>query len=202
MSFWDLLFGGHTAHTAHDEATLDGADEAEGSSGRRTFLRTLGLGAGGLLLPTRAWAKKPKKKASDARRNWIEPEGLTGAPLDLPAWSYGDSSTATDTMLMFRGNPTHTFYGTGPVSERPSLQWQKPLARFHTTLRGRKVTWTGTGWSGQPVKYGKYVFVGGQGGYVYAFEAATGKIRWRFRGRRMFKGSSCFYKNRLYIGNT
>lgn len=175
---------------------------------RRAFLRAMGIAAGAAAAPqlVMAQGKKKGKKGALAEdeppENWIEPAGLTGDPLDLPEWKYGDSSTSTETMLMFRGNPTHTFYGTGPVSEKPELQWSQTLAKFHTKLRGRDVIWTGTGWSGQPSKLGGYVFVGGQGGYFYAFDAMTGEIRWRFQGRRMFKGSPCIYKNRIYQGNT
>lgn len=173
---------------------------------RRSFLKSVGVAAAAAAAPASLFAQdKPAPDAAAAppeEENFIEPEGLTGEPLTLPPWAYGKSSTSAETMLMFRGNPSHTFYGTGTIRDKPELKWSQPLARFHTTLRGRKVTWTGTGWSGQPVKLGDYVFVGGQGGYIYAFEAATGVIRWRFKGRRMFKGSACVYENRLYTGNT
>lgn len=167
---------------------------------RRAFLKAMGVAAGASFIPSAGAFAQDKKK--DERENFTEPEGLTGEPLSLPEWKYGESSTSTETMLMFRGNPTHTFYGTGPVSEKPKEIWSQELARFHTTLRGRKKTWTGTGWSGQPSMLGDFVFVGGQGGYMYAFEAATGKIRWRYKGARMFKGSVCIYKNHIYSGNT
>ena len=170
---------------------------------RRTFLKTASAAA----VSAPLWGVPDELQAQasadpDAEKNFIEPEGLTGEPLKLPAWSYGKHSSAPDTMLMFRGDASHTFYGTGQVRDKPEQRWSQTLARFHTTLRGKKVIWTGTGWSGQPVKYGDFVFVGGQGGYVYAFEAATGVIRWRYQGKRMFKGSPCVYENRLYTGNT
>ena len=179
---------------------------------RRSFLRAAALGAAaGAATPSALFAQGKARKEDevenpldvwDPENNWSEPNGLTGDPLVLPDWTHGDTSSSTDTMLMFRGNPTHTFYGTGPLSENPTLQWSQELARFHTKLRGRKVTWTGTGWSGQPVKIGGYVFVGGQGGYAYAFDAATGEIKWRYKGKRMFKGSICAFENVLFMGNT
>lgn len=170
---------------------------------RRSFIKAVGQSvAGASILTPGLLLAEDKKKKVDEEKNWIEPDGLTGEPLKLPKWSHGKSSTSTSTMLMFRGNPTHTFYGTGPVSEKPKQVWSQTLAKFHTKLRGRKVIWTGTGWSGQPSMLGDFVFVGGQGGYFYAFEAKTGKIRWRFKGRRMFKGSCCIYNNRIYTGNT
>jgi len=122
--------------------------------------------------------------------------------IDLPAWRYGRGSFAEDTQLMFRGNPTHTFYGTGPIPQAPRLKWKFRTATIHNTVRGRPMVWTGTGWTGTAVKLGDYVFFGSVGGYVYALHAGSGKLAWKTRGRGMFKGSLCVYQNRLYIGNT
>lgn len=123
--------------------------------------------------------------------------------LTLPAWCYGANSVGDDAMLMFRGNGSHTFYGTGPLpTTAPRVAWKFRTARRRTTLRGRPVVWAGTGWTGTAVKYGDYVFFGSVGGYVYALHAETGQLIWQCRGGRMFKGSPCLYKNRLYIGNT
>lgn len=125
------------------------------------------------------------------------------ARLSLPDWNHGQNSSARDTMLMFRGNGAHTFYGTGPLPDKaPSLRWRFRTAVIRNRVRGRPMVWAGTGWTGHPVKLGDYVFVGSVGGYVYAFEAATGRLMWKLRGGGMFKGSLCAYENRLYIGNT
>lgn len=126
-----------------------------------------------------------------------------GGPIDLPPWRYGNASVATDTVLMFRGNGAHTFYGTGPLPETtPKVRWRFKTAVIRNTVRGTPMTWAGTGWTGTAVKIGDYVFVGSVGGYVYAFHGATGKLRWSLKGGGMFKGSLCAYRNRLYIGNT
>lgn len=106
-------------------------------------------------------------------------------------------------MLMFRGNGAHTFYGTGPIPESaPKIAWRFRTATIRNSVRGKPVVWAGTGWTGTAVKLGGYVFVGSVGGYVYAFEADTGRLVWKLRGGGMFKGSLCLYENRLYIGNT
>ncbi|MEM8974882.1 MAG: PQQ-binding-like beta-propeller repeat protein [Pseudomonadota bacterium] len=123
--------------------------------------------------------------------------------LSLPAWGYGENSSADDSVLMFRGNGAHTFYGTGPVPDKqPKVQWRYRTAVIRNTVRGTPMTWAGTGWTGTAVKLGDFVFVGSVGGYVYAFEANSGKLRWRLKGGGMFKSSLCAYENRLYIGNT
>jgi outer membrane protein assembly factor BamB len=123
--------------------------------------------------------------------------------LRLPAWPYGANSVANDTVLMFRGNGAHTFYGTGPVPDTPpEVRWRFRTAVIRNTVRGTPMVWTGTGWTGAAVKIGGYVFVGSVGGYVYAFEALTGRLMWRLKGGGMFKGSLCAFENRLYVGNT
>ena len=121
----------------------------------------------------------------------------------LPPWRYGENSVADDAMLMFRGNGAHTFYGTGPIPETaPKIAWRFRTATIRYTLRGTPVVWSGTGWTGTAVKLGNYVYVGSVGGYVYAFEAHTGRLVWQLRGGGMFKSSLCVFENRLYIGNT
>ena len=121
----------------------------------------------------------------------------------LPAWRYGDSSVADDTLLMFRGNGPHTFYGTGPIPEKaPEIVWRFRTASYSTVNHGVPTLWSGTGWTGTAVKLGDYVYVGSVGGYVYAFEAMTGELIWQLASGGMFKGSCCAFENRLYIGNT
>ncbi len=122
--------------------------------------------------------------------------------LTLPSWKYGANSVADDTVLMFRGNGPHTFYGTGPISDKaPEVKWRFRTSVIRNTVRGTPIVWAGTGWTGTAVKLGDYVFVGSVGGRVYAFHADTGQLRWSVRGA-MYKGSPCIFENRLYIGNT
>lgn len=191
------------------------------STTRRTFLSWSALSAASLL-SERALAqnrqkkgrKKPRKadakkgKMNPRMRARLEKQNATGPkfqppdkPLELGAWKYGKNSYADDTVLMFRGNPTHTFYGTGPISEKLRVHWKHRMEDFHTELRGKKKVWAGTGWTGTAAKLGDYVFVGSVGRNFYAYEAATGKVAWRYRGSRMFKSSVCIYDNKVYIGN-
>ncbi|MCA9522400.1 MAG: PQQ-binding-like beta-propeller repeat protein [Myxococcales bacterium] len=159
---------------------------------RREFLRALTLGA---LASSEADARKrrPRKQTPDYE--------IHGGPLKLPAWRYGDSSSAADTVLMFRGNATHTFYGTGPVSSAPKVRWRFRMEDFPTMLHGKPHVWAGTGWTGQASVLGGYVFVGSVGRNLYCFDADNGTLRWRYRASRMFKSSLCIYQNRLYVGN-
>lgn len=103
---------------------------------------------------------------------------------------------------MFRGNATHTFYGTGPLPDKaPEILWKHRMEDYPALYYGKPHTWAGTGWTGQAVKLGGYVFIGSQGRSLYAFEAATGKVRWRFKARSQFKATACLYDNKLYIGS-
>jgi outer membrane protein assembly factor BamB len=120
---------------------------------------------------------------------------------DFPDWNLGEDSASERTVLMFRGNPSHTFYGSGPLSDRPKLLWRTRLGKFEGKKKGKSQVWEGTGWSGQPVRWGRRVYVGAVDRNFYCFHAVTGKILWQYQAERMFKGSCCFYKGRIYSGN-
>ena len=184
---------------------------------RRRFLQ---LAAAGLVAaPALAHAGKkaakpkapppPKGKGGDKVPEWQalgrpdrNPYKHTNVEAKLPAWDGSNSSESKPgSMRMFRGNLTHTYYGSGTVPENPKLLWKFRMADFATLKHGEPITWRGTGWSGQTLKYGDYVFVGSTGGHFHCFEALTGKLVWVFAADRMFKGSPCFYKNRIYVPN-
>lgn len=152
---------------------------------RRDFLIGVAAGAGALALPVE-------------RQEALAAAGTA----ELGPWRYGKGSFATDTLLMFRGNPAHTFYGTGPIPDAPRLHWKFRTAQLNNVVHGRPTTWAGTGWTGTASKLGDYVYVGSPGGYVYCFEAFSGRLVWAHRGNGMFKGSVCIYDNKVYMGNT
>lgn len=56
-------------------------------------------------------------------------------------------------LLTFRGNPTNTYYGQGPVPETPEIKWTYPDTAMcsSSTDLGVTSTWCGNGWTGQPV---------------------------------------------------
>ena len=79
-------------------------------------------------------------------QGWVDPASV-GAP-------YG---TEVEGLLTFRGNPTRTYYGQGPVPSSPSIQWVYPDSTTMcgpTTLGGEVESWCGTGWTGQPAVVG------------------------------------------------
>ena len=150
----------------------------------------------------KAIAKGQPRRSITASVTDSRPVASHRTPLDLPDWKYGSSSFADDTVLMFRGNPSHTFYGTGTIPEDPQLLWSYRMSEFRSMLRGKSVTWTGTGWTGQPAQLGRYVFVGSTDTFLYALDADSGQVGWRLGAGRMFKGSVCVFENRIYVGNT
>ena len=48
------------------------------------------------------------------------PSGLVREPNTIPAWTVGQPWGTTSGFTMFRGNPTRTYYGTGPISDSPA----------------------------------------------------------------------------------
>jgi len=132
----------------------------------------------------------------------VVPDGLpTTAPIAVPTptaaptptptpvfagWvdpaSVGSNVGTTNGLLAFRGNPTRTFYGKGPVPDSPSVQWRfgtaKELCSFSTV--GQETTeWCGTGWTGQPAVFDyqqrRWVVFGSYAPAVHFLDASTGK---------------------------
>ena len=87
-------------------------------------------------------------------------------------------------MLTFRGSPTRSYYGSGPVPESPRIAWsyppssQPPMCSESSWL-GAQVEWCGTGWTGQPavVPYDgrTWVIFGAYDGAVHFLDAETGE---------------------------
>jgi len=101
-------------------------------------------------------------------------------------------------LLTFRGNPSRTFYGTGPVpTTTPTQAWRYPKTGglCGTSDDGSgATTWCGTGWTGQPAAFereGKTWLVFGAYDYgVHFVDALTGSdIIPPFKTGDIIKGS-------------
>jgi hypothetical protein len=107
--------------------------------------------------------------------------------------------TVTQGITMFRGNPTRTWYGTGPLPEKyPRPLWKYgPLSNPKPSCfaNGNCPTWSGSGWTGQPVVWERpdgitEVIVGAFDFGIHFINAATGKAtRKPFPTRDLVKGS-------------
>ncbi len=75
----------------------------------------------------------------------------SAAPVIVP--TPGPINTAIPGLVMFRGNATRDWYGTGPLPKHPQVMWRYPasggLCSSSTDNFGKRV-WCGTGWTGQP----------------------------------------------------
>jgi hypothetical protein len=100
--------------------------------------------------------------------------------------------------LMFRGNPTRSWYGSGPLPEQaPRVLWRypdKPMCAISNDGQGPR-SWCGSGWTGQPVVWERpdgvtEVIVGTYDRSVHFINAETGQAtRPAFRTGDIIKGS-------------
>ena len=90
-------------------------------------------------------------------------------------------STTVQGLLTFRGNPTRTWYGTGPLPAAPKILWQYPSQAMCGASReyGETRTWCGTGWAGQPAVFERggrtWVVFGAYDYKIHFVDAATGQ---------------------------
>lgn len=100
-------------------------------------------------------------------------------------------------ILQFRGNPTHTWYGQGPVPEAPGVAWSYPESRMcsASSVGSETKQWCGTGWTGQPVIWQRSdgvteVIFGAYDRSVHFVDAHTGlPTRDKFVTGDLIKGS-------------
>ncbi len=130
--------------------------------------------AAGADLPTESPAATPPSPAVPGDSPyWSDPAGV-GQPYP--------PGTVTG-LITFRGNPTRTFYGTGPLPrEAPVQAWRYPSKGGLCGTSddgGGPETWCGTGWTGQPAVFdrdGRTWLVFGAYDYgVHFLDANTGE---------------------------
>ena len=103
---------------------------------------------------------------------WSDPAQAGGA--------YPDASV--EGLLTFRGNPTRTFYGTGPVPRTPAISFRFPAEGGmcgESTNLGETKVWCGMGWTGQPAIFERdgrtWAVFGAYDGAVHFLDADTGE---------------------------
>lgn len=137
------------------------------------------------------------------------PATPTPEPEPTPTFDPADTSASTldghgrpwgvvDGYTMFRGNPTRSYYGQGPVPEDPEILWQYPasgqLCATSSDQRGPR-QWCGTGWTGQQVVWRRpdgtvEVIAGAYDRQTHFINAATGeRTRAPFPTGDLVKGS-------------
>jgi outer membrane protein assembly factor BamB len=102
--------------------------------------------------------------------------------VDPASFGHPYPNAALDGLLTFRGNPTRSYYGRGPVPKtqpRVLLRFpDSPMCRQSVNLGETKV-WCGMGWTGQPLVFDRdgrrWVVFGGYDGNVHFMDAETGE---------------------------
>lgn len=135
------------------------------------------VGAGGGLVTSDDGASVPGDEGTTTTTlspfdGWSDPR-LAGQPYP---------GATVDGLLTFRGNPTRSWYGTGPVPRTPEIAFRYPgtggLCRESTNLGETKV-WCGLGWTGQPAVFERdgrtWAVFGAYDGGVHFVDADTGE---------------------------
>jgi hypothetical protein len=123
--------------------------------------------------------------------------GLEREPNTIPGWTVSQPWGSTPGLTMFRGNPTRTFYGTGPISDTPTELWSYPESGMcsESTNLGATTVWCGMGWTGQPAVWerpdGKTELIfGAYDRSIHFVDAETGEdLRPEFPTGDIIKGS-------------
>lgn len=102
-----------------------------------------------------------------------------------------------DGLLTFRGSPTRSFYGRGPIPADPQVSWRYPetggLCRA-STVGAETTVWCGTGWTGQPAIFRRdgrlWTVFGALDGAVHFLDGETGEaLLPKFQTDDIIKGS-------------
>ncbi|MBA2337216.1 MAG: PQQ-binding-like beta-propeller repeat protein [Acidimicrobiia bacterium] len=106
------------------------------------------------------------------------PTTTTTAPPGGVGASYGTVTGLT----MFRGNPSRTWYGEGPIPDSLAVRWRFPAEPMcgNSPVGGADKVWCGNGWTGQPVVWERpdgvtEVIFGAYDKNIHFLDAATGE---------------------------
>lgn len=90
-------------------------------------------------------------------------------------------NAAIEGILTFRGNPSRSYYGKGPVPRAPKVLHkfpEQPMCRRSENLGESKI-WCGMGWTGQPLiaerEGRRWAIFGGYDGHIHFMDALTGE---------------------------
>ena len=109
------------------------------------------LAASAMLLLTTALLAEPTTTTTTTTTTIPEYSGWVDPESSGTAWG-----TEVRGLLTFRGNPTRTYYGEGPVPSAPQILWKFPTEGSlcsSSTSGGVTTTWCGSGWTGQPAVF-------------------------------------------------
>jgi len=118
-------------------------------------------------------------------------------PGEIPAWTVGEPWGETPGVTMFRGNPTRSYFGQGPVPSAPEVDWRYPESPMCSSSSegGESRVWCGMGWTGQPALWERpdgvtELVFGAYDAAVHFVDAITGEdLRPEFQTGDIIKGS-------------
>ena len=91
---------------------------------------------------------------SNADESTDSTDAETGGASTTPEEAAPASGFKVPGLLTFRGGPTRSYYGEGPVPERPEVLWSYPGQSggmcAESSVGSETKVWCGTGWTGQP----------------------------------------------------
>ena len=127
----------------------------------------------------------------------LAPADRTFAGWSDPARSGKPWSSAVLGQLTFRGNPTRSYYGLGPVPKAPKILWSQPDGGGwcgNSAVGSQNKQWCGSGWTGQPSVWerdGKtWVAIGAYDKNIHFLDYGTGEnLLEPFDMRDIIKGS-------------
>ena len=122
--------------------------------------------------------EEPKEDEPEGEFFQTDYEGLA----DPAGFTKPYPNAAIEGLLTFRGNPSRSYYGAGPVPrEAPEILHQfpgEPMCRQSVNLGETKV-WCGMGWTGQPTiavrEDRTWAIFGGYDGHIHFMDADTGE---------------------------
>lgn len=158
------------------------------------LIRRLGVGVVLAVVALVAWVSFASEDATDNRP--VSASKAAGAqdsmappttPVDAsvlsdPTRSGMPYGTTVSGLLTFRGNPTRSYYGQGPVPGAPKVDWFYPNGGgmcSTSTAKGETKQWCGSGWTGQPAVFERggrtWVVFGAYDRAVHFIDADTGE---------------------------
>jgi outer membrane protein assembly factor BamB len=151
-----------------------GCSKIGGDDGGNSTTATKGGSGTKTTEPSKASVEKATSKGLAPKSNydgWVDPKS-SGEP-----WS-----TSLVGQLTFRGNPTRSYYGLGPLPKDPKVLWRYPESGgmcSSSPVGNTPHSWCGSGWTGEPAVWQQgdktWIAVGTYDQAIHFINAADGK---------------------------
>ncbi|MDH5377353.1 MAG: PQQ-binding-like beta-propeller repeat protein [Gammaproteobacteria bacterium] len=138
--------------------------------------------------PAKTEAPATKQQIHEPSQETVRPEPVSEPDTqqetiaEIPPFQF-DSGLPSTGLPQFRGNNTHTYYGTGPFpATEPEVVWKFKTDVF---IKGKKkLEWQGLGWTGQPAVVQEdvegekrwVVYLASLDGNLYKLDLLTGRL--------------------------